>query len=226
MLKILRLEYIFNRRQILIVLAIFTAYFAYMAAWTDSPRVFTVTASLMIGLSMPFTILGREDKFKISSLVCSLPVRRSDVVLGKYAASWASIALGLGYAVLCTAVFPFSKISVAEVLNARTLFVSLFLISMLLAVVLPFTIRFGFAGIIILLVSTQLVGILVLILATVLRGKSNPLRVLFGAAEKALKTLFFHESTPEFLLALLVGIVAVNALALFISRALYARRDL
>ena len=119
MLKILRLEFLFNRRQLLIVLAIFTAYFAYMAYQIDSPRVFVVTTSVMIGLSMPFVILGREDKFKTAALICSLPVRRSTVVLGKYAATWAAIGLGLGYALLFTAVFPFSKIPVGEILTAR-----------------------------------------------------------------------------------------------------------
>jgi len=222
MLKILRLEYIFNRRQILIVLAIFTAYFAYMGYQINSPRVFTVITSIMLGLSLPFTILGREDKFKTSSLICSLPVRRSDVVLGKYVASWVAVILGLGYALLFTAVFPFSKVAVAEVLTAKTLFVSLFLISLIFAVILPFTIRFGFAGIIILLVSTQLLGIL----AQVLGGTRNPLRILFRTVEQGLRSLLYHESTADYLLTLLAAAVAVSAASFFVSRTLYARRDL
>ena len=153
MLKVLRLEFLFSRRQLLIVLAIFTAYFAYIAARIDSPRLFVVTTSLMIGLSIPFTILGREDKFKTSALVCSLPVRRSTVVLGKYIATWAAIGLGLAYALALTAVLPFTKFRVAEVLTGRTLLVSLFLISLIFAVILPFTLRFGLTGIIILLVN-------------------------------------------------------------------------
>jgi ABC-type transport system involved in multi-copper enzyme maturation permease subunit len=146
MLKVLRLEFLFSRRQLFIVLAIFTAYFAYMAARIDSPRVFVVTTSLMIGISMPFVILGREDKFKTSALVCSLPVRRSTVVLGKYVATWAAIGLGLAYAIAVTAVLPFTKFRVAEVLTGRALLVSLFLISLIFAVILPFTLRFGLTG--------------------------------------------------------------------------------
>jgi ABC-2 family transporter protein len=226
MLKILRLEFLFSRRQLFIVLAIFTAYFAFMAARIDSPRVFVVTTSLMIGLSMPFVILGREDKFKTSALVCSLPVRRSTVVLGKYAATWAAIGLGLAYAIAVTAVLPFTKFRVAEVLTGRALLVSLFLISLIFAVILPFTLRFGLTGIIILLVSAQLLGILALVLTRALGGgKNSLLRAVFGTVERALRSLLNHEATAGFVLALLGGILAVGAASLLISRALYARRE-
>jgi ABC-type transport system involved in multi-copper enzyme maturation permease subunit len=226
MLRILRLEFLFNKRQLFIILAMFTAYFAYMAYQIDSPRVFIVTTSLMIGLSMPFTILGREDKFKTATLVCSLPVSRTTIVLGKYAATWTAIALGLGYALLFTAAVPFSKFPIGEVLTVRTLLVSLFLISLIFAVILPFTIRFGLTGIIILLVGCQLLGILALLLAQVMGGARNPLRVVFGAVEGGLRTLLTREATPGFLLTLLAVTVAVNAASLCIGRALYARRDL
>ena len=120
MLKILRLEFLFSRRQVLIVLAIFSAYFAYMAGRIESPRFFIVMTSLMVGISMPFVILGREDKFKTAALVCSLPVRRSTIVLGKYAATWIAIGVGMGYALLVTAVLPFAKVAVSEVLSLKT----------------------------------------------------------------------------------------------------------
>jgi len=226
MFKILRLEFLFNRWQLLIVLAIFTAYFAYMAYQIDSPRIFVVTMSIMIGLSMPFIILGREDKFKTAALMCSLPVRRTTIVLGKYAATWGAIGLGLGYALLFKAVFPFSKFAIGEILTARNFLVSLFLISLIVAVILPFTIRFGLTGIIILLVSGQLLGILALILTQALGGASNPMRFFFRAVKSGLQTLLTREATPGFHLKLVAAIVAVNAASLFISRALYARRDL
>ena len=226
MLKILRLEYLFNRRQILIVLAIFTAYFAYMAYWIDSPRLFVIMTSVMIGLSMPFTSLGREDKFKTASLVCSLPVRRSTVVLGKYAAIWIAIGLGMGYALLFTAVFPLSKFSVSEILSARTLLVSLFLISLIISVTLPFTLRFGLTGIIILLIGLQLLGVVAFVLAQFAGRARNPMRVVIRAIEVGLRTLLYHELTASFLLVLLAAIVALNVVSILVGRALYVRREL
>ncbi|MBN2264597.1 MAG: ABC-2 transporter permease [Candidatus Aminicenantes bacterium] len=226
MLRILRLEYLFNRRQVLIVLAIFTAYFAYIAGRIESPRLFIVMTSLMVGLAMPFTILGREDKFKTASLVCSLPVRRSTVVLGKYASTWMAIGLGLAYALLLTAVLPFSKISVSEVLGPKTLLISLFLMSLVFAVILPFTLRFGLSGIIILLVGTQLLGIVALFMTQLGGGAKNPLRTVIRAVEGGLRALLGHDPTAGFLLTLLAAVVVINAASIVIGQALYARRDL
>jgi ABC-type transport system involved in multi-copper enzyme maturation permease subunit len=226
MLKVLRLEYLFSRRQVLIVLAVFSAYFAYMAGRIDSPRLFIIMTSVMVGLSMPFVILGREDKFKIAALVCSLPVRRSTVVLGKYAASWIAIGLGLGYALLLTAALPFSKIAVAEVLSLKTLLVCVFLISLIFAVILPFTLRFGLVGVILLLVGTQLLGIVALFLGQLVKIPNNPLRIVLRAVEKGLKGLLYHEPTAGFLLALVAAVLAVNALSMLVGWLLYSRRDL
>ena len=226
MLKILRLEYLFTRKQILIVLTIFSAFFAYMASQINSPRVFIIATSLMVGLSMPFTILAREDKFKTASLVCSLPVRRSTVVLGKFAATWITIGIGLGYALLFTAVLPFAKVAVSEILSAKTLLISLFLVSLVFAVILPFTLRFGLTGIIILSVAGQLLGIVVLLLTHSGGGARNPMRGLLRAIVGGLKTLLYHEPTAGFLLALLAAVVALIALSFLVGLALYGRRDL
>jgi ABC-type transport system involved in multi-copper enzyme maturation permease subunit len=219
MLKILRLEYLYTRRQIVIVLAIFSAYFAYMAGRIESPRVFIVMLSLMIGLSMPFAILAREDKFKTAAFVCSLPVRRSTVVLGKYVSAWAAIAVGFGYALLLTSVLPFSKVRVAEILTVKTILISIFLMSLIFAVILPFTIRFGLVGIIVLLVGSQFVLILALILTRML-GARNPMRAFFRAVEGGLRALLSHGAT------LVAAIIALNVLSLVVSLVLYARRDL
>jgi hypothetical protein len=224
--KILRLEYLFLRKQILIVLAIFSAFFAYMASQINSPRVFIIATGLMVGLSMPFTILAREDKFKTASLVCSLPVRRSSVVLGKYAATWITIGFGLGYALLFTAVLPFTNVAVSEILSAKTLLISLFLVSLVFAVILPFTLRFGLTGIIILLVAGQLLGIVVLLLTHFGGGARNPMRGFLRAIEGGLRALLYHEPTAGFLLALLAAVLAINALSLLAGLALYGRRDL
>jgi ABC-type transport system involved in multi-copper enzyme maturation permease subunit len=226
MLKLLRLEYLFNRRQIIVVLAIFTAYFAYVVSRIESPRVFLVMTSLMMGLSIPFTFLAREDKFKTAALACSLPVRRSTVVASKFAATWAGIGLGLAYALAFAAVFPGARFAVGDVLSLRALLVSLFLISLVFAVILPFTIRFGLTGIIILLVSTQLLGIVALLMTQLIGHGPNPLRTAIRAVEGGLRSLFAREPTPLFLLELAAAISAVNVIALLVGRALYARRDL
>jgi hypothetical protein len=226
MRKLLRLEYLFNLRQLLIILAIFSVYFAWAVNRLDSPGVFIVTTSLMVGLGIPFAIVGREDKFKTAALVCSLPVRRSTVVLSKFAATWAAMLLGMGYTVFLIAVLPFSKVPLGGVLSPKNLLVSLLLMSVIFAIILPFTIRFGLTGMIILLVGCQLLGIVALILTQMLGGAGNPLRLFFRAVERGLRFLLHRQATPAYLLALAGGIIAVNLLAILVSRAVYARREL
>jgi hypothetical protein len=220
------MEYLLNRRQILIMLAIFSGYFLFMAYRIDSPRVFLVTLCLMMGLAVPFGFVGREDKFKTAALVCSLPVRRMTIVLAKYAVSGIAMGLGLAYGLLLATALPFTKISVAEILTVKSVLISLFLVSLLSSFIIPFTIRFGLAGIIIFLVSGQLLGVVALILAQLLGRGPNPLRSAITAVEKGLRTLLYHEATPGFLALLAAAIIAVNGLSFLVSRALYARRDL
>jgi hypothetical protein len=226
MFKLLRFEYLLNRRQVVIIMGIFTAYFAFMASRIDSPRAFIVLTSLMIGLSMPFIFLGREDKFKTAALVCSLPVRRSTVVTAKYAAAWTAIGAGAVYAVLFIALCPFAKFSIGELLTARNLTAGLCLISLFLAVILPFTLRFGLSGVIVLLVGTQLLGVLLFALIQIPGGPTRRIALVLRGIEGALRALMTGEATPLFLSVCLAAVAAVNLLSLLLSRALYARRDL
>jgi hypothetical protein len=225
MFKLLRMEFIFNRKQILITLAIFSAYFVYMSSRFASPRFFLVITSLMIGLAMPFGLVGREDKFKTGTLVCSLPVRRTKVVLAKYATNWITIGFSMAYALFLAAVVPFAKISVAEILNLKSLLVSLALISLFFCFILPFTTRFGMVGIIIFLVSTQLLGILVILLSQFLGPKFNLLRATLGNLEKGIRYVLHHPGTPGFILLLVAAILLFNSVSFFITRWLYARRE-
>jgi ABC-type transport system involved in multi-copper enzyme maturation permease subunit len=226
MTKLLRMEYILNRRQVLLTMGILSLYFVILASWTASPRVYLVTASLMIGLALPFGMLGREDKFKTAALVCSLPVRRSLVVLAKYASTWILIAAGLGYATALTVALPFTKVAAGDILTLKSLFVSLFLISVFFSFMLPFTTRFGLTGIIVFLVAGQVLGIITMIAAQLIGGRANPLNLAIRAVENGLRRILYHAPTPGYFLALAAAILALNAASFLTARALYLHRDL
>jgi hypothetical protein len=152
-------------------------------------------------------------------------VRRRTVVLSKYVSSWISMGLVLALS-LALASLPLARIDVAEILTVKSLLTCLLLISVLAGFIIPFTIRFGLAGIIIFLVGGQLLGIMMLILAQFLGRGPNPLRTVITAIERGLRSLLDHEVTPVFLLELLAAIAIVNAASFFASRAIYTRRDL
>jgi hypothetical protein len=226
MFKLIRMEYLLNRRQILIIMAIFSGYFLFMAYRIESPRVFLVTLCIMIGIAIPLGFVGREGKFKTAALVCSLPVRRTTVVLAKYAATGSTMGLGLACGILLAAALPFTKISVAEILTVKSVLIILFLVSLISGIIHPFTFRFGPVGIMIFLVCSQLLGIVALVFGEFLGRGANPLRSAFAAVEKGLRAMLFHAATPDFLALLAAAIIAVNAVSFFVSRTLYARRDL
>jgi len=75
-------------------------------------------------------------------------------------------------------------------------------------------------------VSSQLLGIVALVLAQFLGRGPNPLRSVITAVEKGLRSMLYHAPTPGFLALLAGAIIAVNAASFLVSRALYARRDL
>ncbi len=226
MSKLLRMEFIFNRKQILLTLAIFSAYFVYMSSRFESPRFFLIITSLMIGLAMPMGLVGREDKFKTAALVCSLPVRRSWIILAKYATSWIIIGVSFAYALFLAAVIPFAKVSVAEILNLKSLLIGLAFISLIFSFILPFTTRFGFVGIIIFLVSTQVFGIVMILLAQFLGPKRRLLKVVFDGLEKGARYVLNHPGTPGFLLVLVAAILIINAASFVITGWLYARKEM
>lgn len=226
MSKLLRMEFIFNRKYAAIMLVILSAYFAYMVTRFSSPRLFLVIISLMVGLAMPVGLVGREDKFKTAALVCSLPVRRSKIVCAKYAVTWIMSGFFFLYALFLAAVFPFAKVSVAGLLNLKSLLISLALISLFFCFIIPFTIRFGMAGIIIFLLGTQVLGIVMLLLTRFLKPNGNPLRFIFGNLENGIRFVMNRPGTPGFLLILFAAIFFLNAASYLVSCFLYSRREL
>jgi hypothetical protein len=169
--------------------------------------------------------VAREDKFRSAALTCSLPVTRSAVVASRYVGGWllslgtAAVLLGLCYAMarsgLAHAVGEWSAAPLAA-------FVAMGLI---LAGLIPFTIRFGFAGLMGFLVGTQVLGI-VAFLAAVFVGGHGTLRLVIGAILQGVQGLREPLSSGGYTASLVAGVVALNVASYFLSRGIYRRREL
>ena len=225
MLKLVRLELLLSRRVLLTTLILFSAVFVYLANLSDSVNQFIGFVSLVTGLSIPVMFEGREDRFRTSVLLCSLPARRADIVLAKFATTWAVMAFGLAYALLIAAL-PFSKIALTQVINPKGLLLLVFFLSLFFAFQLPLTTRFGFKGIMIGLVGLQVLGVLGFVFVDLFGGKRNPLRVIFLAVESFFRFVVRLEPTAGNLLLLGAAAILLNAGSFLAARALYARRDL
>jgi hypothetical protein len=226
MRNLLRLEFFFNRKWLIWVFFIFTGYFAWAVYQMSSPKAVLVTISGMLGLVVSMGFQVREDKFKTAALICSLPLRRSDIVLGKFAATWTVLIVGFIYTLGLIAALPFSKISVGELLTLKFILISLALISFIFGLLMPFTIRFGMVGIIIFLVGAQVLGILLLIITRIFGTRRNFLSVIIEGIEGFLRFILNHEADPAFLAFVAASIFVLNGASFILARFLYARRNI
>lgn len=225
MLNLIRKELILSKRAIGISFVIITAYLIWSSIMIGSSNVYILIVSFMVGLVFPFTFQAREDRFKAAVLSCSLPFRRSTIVVSKFMTSWILIIGGLLHAFLIVSVNPFSKIKAGQLLTLKSLLIILFFTSLIAVFILPFIFRFGMVGVIVFLVSTQMLGVFFMIMAQLIGSKQNIVRKTINAIFEGLRYLLNHVGTPVFFLVLAVSIVLLNLVSLKVSQALYARRD-
>jgi hypothetical protein len=156
------------------------AFFLWMGGADTSVGEYIVLTSLMC-VFLPVSLITRESKFNAAALTCSLPVTRREIVRARYV-----LAIGLGLFLVAVGITvglicPWSHLAVAKLLAARTLLLALTMIVIEVALLLPLLLRFGWIGIIALLIAMQVVGVVALVLSRLL-GRSTP----FGLGIKAL----------------------------------------
>ena len=230
MLKLIRKELIFNRNNLLLILALMTGFLMYFLARAENFKSpgrpgFMMFCAFYIGASLCVTLEAREDKGKTATLTCSLPCSRKTIVAARFALTWLLMLAALIYTTALAALLPFSRVDLSQALNLKFILVSLLILTVVFAVLLPFTIRFGFVGVILFLVGAQLIGLVALFVAKFIKSGRAELLSPLGAAIRGLKFLGGPQSTAVHLVLVAVAILALNAASLFISQALYARRE-
>jgi len=225
MFNLIRKELILNKKALLISLCVVTAYLLWAAATIESLRAYIFIASIMSGFMLPVNIQGQEDKFKTAILNCSLPFRRSTIVLARYMTIWLIMLAGTVYVLGIGALIPFTRFPAGNIFNPQVFLSALLFISILIFFLYPFVIRFGVTGMMIFLVFTQVLGIILLFLTQYLGKKQDILRAFIGLMVSGIRYVFHHEPTLPYFFILLAAIIVLNFISLKISQALYARRD-
>jgi len=215
MLKIVRMDWILNRNAILMNASVLGAFFLYMV-WRgpERPMVFAVFCSLMVSF-LPLPIVTREDKFKAMGLGCSLPVARRTIVMARYALSFGLAATGILVVGIAAGWMPNSVMTPGLLFRAGPILAALSISTIGLALLLPFTLRFGALGLMVALVGFQVLGI-VLFTVVQLRGPSAGgglgdmiARGIMGAHER-LGPLGFDALLVFFLMVLVSASMAVS----------------
>ncbi len=228
MLRLIRKELIFNRNNLILLLTLITGFLMLFLARAENFKStgFMIFCAFYVGASLCVTLMAQEDKYKTASLTCSLPCRRRDVVRARFILTWALMLVTLVYTTFLAAVLPFSRADVGQALNLKVFLVMLFVLTVVIAAMLPFSIRFGVMGIILILVAVQVLGLITVSLAQFLGGKPIHFFATVEAAVRWLKFLAGPGSTAVQMLLLGAAVLVINAASLFASQALYARKEM
>jgi hypothetical protein len=226
--RLLLREWILHGRALATIVAIFAAFQVYFVLNADKPRLWLVFTSVYVSFLtvVPFT---RDDKFRSVAWSCTLPVSRSDLVRARYAGAWILVAAAFLVAFALAALLPGSKLSGALPADPEALLLSGVVVSLMLALLLPFTIRFGFLGLVIGLAALQILAA-ALFVASKTTGRQDQVEGGVGAVFRPLidGIVAARESLgpPGFFLAALLSLVLLNWAGYRFALALFRRREL
>jgi hypothetical protein len=227
MLKLLRKDFILSWK----ILAF--SYGAWGVLWLGEPwfhREMDMNAGLWSGMVagmcgfLPIIIVTREDKFKAAALTCSLPVRRATIVASRYVGGWL-VALTCALLAVVSMYLLSWWVGAPAAPESATLVTMVAIMGLSIALMMPFTLRFGVAGVIILLVALQLTGILVLVGAALL---GLPAGFIGRGADAALRAgQRVHETlgTTGFSAMVVFMVLVLNVASCRLSAWVYERRE-
>jgi hypothetical protein len=225
MYNLIRKELILNWLNILICGGMIAAYAVYMPLRNVSPGFLMVSIGI-ISAFIPISFQAKEDRFKGAALNCSLPTSRSQLILARYVTGWLMMMAGIFLTIAILLMIPSGRVMILSLLTLRSLILWIFIMSLIFSLILPFTMRFGFIGVMVFLVSVQILGILMLFVAQIFRWKINAVRALINGISGLVRPLKAGLGETGFLLLGVLFILIMNVLSFFISRHLFARKDL
>ena len=150
----LRKDLLLNARHLWGILPWFL-WVAYAMSEPDAGRI-TAVGAAFIGALMAATIAAREDKLRTTATLASLPVSRRTLVEARYLVAYIVGAATYLVVVVMAAALPWSVQRAAELVEARTLLLTLTLASMAIALLMPVVIRYGLLGVMVFLGAFQL----------------------------------------------------------------------
>jgi len=218
----LRKDLLLNARHLWGILPWFL-WVAYAMSEPDAGRI-TAVGAAFIGALMATTIAAREDKLRTSPTLASLPVSRRTLVEARYLVAYIVGTATYVIVVVMAAALPWSVQRAAELIELRTLLLTLTLASMAIALLMPVVIRYGMLGVMVFLGVFQVLGVAVMV-AFEFFGSRSAIGV-FSAIERRIAALHQGLNQP----VVILETAAVVALAIWLSFRLSVflaeRRDL
>jgi hypothetical protein len=197
---------------------------AYAMSEPDAGRITAVGAGF-IGSLLATTIAAREDKLRTSATLASLPVRRRTLVQARYVVAIVVGAATYLIVAAMAAVLPWSVQRAAELIELKTVLLTLTLAGMAIALIMPLVIRFGLLGVVVFLAAFQVLGVALFVAADFFGARSGS-RLFFGAVERGIAALHAGLGQPGPIVETAVVVGISVWLSFRLSVFLAERRDL
>jgi hypothetical protein len=225
---LLRRDLILTWRVMLPSILFYTAFQVWIVREINHPTLWLVFICVYMTFLTVIPI-NVDDKAGTNAWSCTLPVTRADLVRGRYVTAWALIALMFTLAILVATFVPGSKLSAEMILNPNSLLLTMGIATFILAPLIPFTLKFGMMGVMLMLVVFQVLGAGLFVVArltgamdAVEGGIAAPFRVVIGGVTA------FRDNLPAlaFQLVVLAALVLVNAASYRFALAIFRRKEL
>jgi len=225
MFKVMMKDLIMNRTAMVANLLIMAAFLVFMSSWEEGAQVGTYAffSGLMMAF-IPAMIVTREDKFKAMALGCSLPVTRETIVRSRYVLAVGLAVVGILLALVLAAVAPSSRLGASELFRLGTVLRALSVTTLLLALLLPFTLRFGALGLILVLVASQVLGIVALTMVKLTQSSVD--KRLVDSIIQSVASLYGRLGPVGFDLLLMAFLATVLLASYSLSVWVFRRREL
>lgn len=218
-----------NRRTLLFSFAFFFAFQIYSVMRFNSDRAWLVFAAIYASFLALIPIII-EDTSRATAWTCTLPVSRTDVVRARFLAAWALAGGALVATALLPLVVPGSTVEMALILQPGTLLMVATAVTLVIALMQPFTIRFGMLGVMIFLIGAQVLGAVLFAVVVGLNrsggGGRDPIRLGFSMIGAPVVAVQQAVPPAVFVLLVLAALGLLNWLGYRLSLFLFRRRDL
>jgi len=163
------------------------AYVVYMAIFGSRISGSGVSAGFgpLLYALLPLTIYAREDKFKAEGFSLSLPVTRRDLILSRYIMAWITMLAMYGSASVLSLLIPGTKLGVSTVFLPKTVLMALFFMTLIFGMLMPLFTRFGMVGLMIFLITMQVLGIFLIVFNVVIKDIRSLIISIIRAVNEA-----------------------------------------
>ena len=221
--KIIRSEFILNKNILFIFLAEIVAFTLIYIILMSSGTAVLALAAILIGI-LPAAALARQSKFKADDMICSLPVTRNRLILGKFAFIGILMLISLCIVFIIVAIMPNKGFSIKDILQPDAIAITLFAMALIAGFLVPLVINFGFMGMMMLFFGLNLITVAIFVL-TFLKLIDNGLDFIFRDIPAAFMSLRAAMGSPYYHLLLIGCAVLVGFMSLKTSQFAYGRKE-